>query len=191
MRTDSVPSRWVLISLAAVAAGAVLGSVGAAGLLTEGAGHPAVTGQAAAVPPARVQQTSARADVGRAVRLLAGWDRARAAAYASGDARRLAALYTRGSAARSADRAMLEEYADRGVRVRELRMQLLALEVLGATPRRMRLLVTDRVHDADAEGPRGEVRLRPDEPSTRVVVLVRREPGATWLVSAVRPRPGR
>jgi hypothetical protein len=73
--------------------------------------------------------------------------------------------------------------------VHDLTTQLLALEVLDSSPRRLRLLVTDRVQ-AKALGDDGVVPLRSHHPSTKVVVLHRWLAG-TWRVSAVRPRSGR
>ncbi len=122
--------------------------------------------------------------------MLTRWDRARAAAYARDDRAALAALYPRRSAVGRADLALFDRYRAAGVRVRGLRMQLLAVEVLVARDDRLRVLVTDRVHGARAVGADGGVRRLPaDEPSTRLVGL-RRDPGAPtgWVVSAVRPR---
>ena len=190
MRIDLSLSPRTLAGTAAVVTGVTLAAVGGLGLLT-GGDEPA--GPSARAAPALTPATpvpTARPELRRALQVLAGWDRARAAAYAAGDAQRLAGLYTPGSSARAADLALLEQYAAAGIRVRDLRMQLLALEVREAAPARLRLLVTDRVHDASATGPDGEVQLAPDDPSTRLVVLDGR-PGGTWRVSAVRPRSGR
>lgn len=186
-----VPSR-TLLALVAVALGATLTAVGAGGLLT-GPERVAVAVRepaATAVPDEPlVADTRPRAGVRQAVRLLRTWDHARAAAYEAGDVRRLSALYVPGADVREDDLALLAAYDARGVRVESMRMQLLALEVLASAPDRFRLLVTDRVH-VSATGPDGPVQLRPEGPGTRVVVMVR-EPGGTWRVSAVRPRSGR
>lgn len=177
----------VLLAVVTVVA-VVVPVVGRVGSTTSPAPEHRVTerGRAEAVATGPV---TAHGDVRRAVRVLSRWDRARAAAYADGDRRRLADLYTRRSTARLADLALLEEYADRGLRVHDLRTQLLRLEVLHAAPRRLRLLVTDRAR-ARATRTGGVVLLRPSPAGTRVVVL-RREPAGTWRVSAVRPRSGR
>lgn len=190
-RVPLVPTRTVL-ALTAVAVGATLMAVGAGGLLTGPEPVAASAHQAAAVhvPDAPVAPvTRPRAGVRQAVRLLRAWDHARAGAYETSDDRRLAALYAPGADVREDDLALLAAYDARGVRVRSMRMQLLALEVLDSAPDRLRLLVTDRVQ-VSASGPDGPVGLRSDGPGTRVVVMVG-EPGGTWRVSAVRPRSGR
>lgn len=191
VRLDLVLPPRTLASLVAVVTGATLAAVGGFGLLTGGGDEPVVSSaHAAPALPSATPDPTARPDLRRALRVLAQWDRARAAAYAAEDAERLGELYTPRSTVRAADLALLERYAAAGVRVRDLRMQLLALEVLEAAPGRLRLLVTDRVQDASAVGRRGEVQLRADAPSTRLVVL-HGTPGGTWRVSAVRPRSGR
>ncbi|HJR39290.1 MAG TPA: hypothetical protein VJ819_12995 [Nocardioidaceae bacterium] len=119
-----------------------------------------------------------------AVDVLHDWDRARARAYAAGDADGLRALYTPGSSAGTADVAILASYTRRGLRVEGMRMQLLALEVLGHRPGRWRLRVTDRLHGAvavDASGVR--LRLPRDQASIRVISLRRTRGG--WRVAAV------
>ena len=194
MRTERLPSPRALVALAVVVLGSSLTVVGLAGSSTSsGPDAPVVPEQVPVAAPS-VGASGPRADLRRAVRVLTGWDRARASAYSAGDARRLGALYTPGSTARAADLALLEQYAGAGVRVRDLRMQLLALEVLAAGPRRLRLRVTDRVQAAAAEGPHGPVRLAEDARSTRVVVLARHGDEGTWRVhevlSAGRRRSG-
>ena len=189
MRIDLLLSPRRLTSLAAVAVGAALTLSGLTGLLGPDSEEPPPgSAPTSAAPAPRVQQAAAGDELRHALRVLNGWDRARSAAYEAGDSRRLGGLYTPRSPARAADLALLAGYAGQGIRVRDLRMQLLSLEVLEAAPRRLRLRVTDRVHGATAVGPQGGVRLRPDPPSTRVVVLVRAEPRGTWRVSAVRGR---
>ncbi len=57
----------------------------------------------------------------------------------------LGRLYTAGSRSGRHDRALLEAYADRGLRVRGLRMQVLAVDVRSWSSRRLVLVVTDRL----------------------------------------------
>ena len=119
-----------------------------------------------------------------AVDVLHDWDRARARAYAAGDVAGLRTLYVPGSSAGTADVAILASYTRRGLRVERMRMQLLALEVLGHAPGWWRLRVTDRLHGAvavDSSGAR--LRLPRDQASTRVITL--RRTRGSWRVVAV------
>jgi hypothetical protein len=122
------------------------------------------------------------------LRVLSRWDEQRAAAYASGDAVALRALYAPGSGTGRRDAAVLRAYADRGLVVRGLRMQVLSCDVTFSGPRRIRLVVTDRLQGAFAV--RGAardptaIRLPADQPSRRVVTFVRR--AGRWLVVEVR-----
>jgi hypothetical protein len=131
-------------------------------------------GAAAAVPQVPV-----------GLRVLSEWDRLRSEAYASGDVAALRALYASGSATGRRDVELLRAYADRGLSVREMRMQVLACEVRFASAQRLRLVVTDRLQEAVVAG----VRLPVDRASRRVVTFVR--PGGRWVVaevSAAAPR---
>lgn len=125
-----------------------------------------------------------RAPGSRARRVLHRWDARRAQAWAHGDLRDLRALYSSGSAAGRHDVAMLRAWADRGLRVRGLRVQLLAVRVLDRAPDRLLLRVTDRVVDGRAGAPgRGWVPLPGDRPTTRRVRLQRTD--GRWRVAAV------
>ncbi|WP_139983987.1 hypothetical protein [Nocardioides litoris] len=136
------------------------------------AAPPAVSASPAPTPPP--------ADGPREV--LRGWDAARADAWAAADPRALAELYTPGSVAGRRDVAMLRAWSRRGVRVDGLETQVLDLRVVERGPRRLALVVTDRVA-AVVVGP---TRLTGDQPSTRRVVLVRAS-AAGWRVAAVSP----
>ena len=132
---------------------------------------------------------AAPAQVPEELRVLSGWDRQRAAAYASGDVAALRALYVPGSGTGRQDAAVLRAYADRGLVVRGLRMQVLACDISYSGPGRIRLVVTDRVQGAvvvrgAARDPTA-IRLPSDRPSRRVVTFVRR--AGRWLVAEVRP----
>ena len=120
----------------------------------------------------------------RAASALHVWDARRAAAYARGDAAALRRLYLPGSGAGARDVRVLEAYADRGLVVRGLRTQVLALEVRGSGPDRVRLEVTDRTVGARAVGGGVRAVLPRDAPSTRVVVL--RALAGEWRVASVR-----
>lgn len=155
----------------------------AAVLLLGGAGcrTPAPDAQSAApAPPA----PAATHDVADPAALLRAWDVRRSRAYAAGDARALRALYLPGARAGRHDVTMLRRYAARGLRVVDLRTQVLAVEVLRRHDRHLALAVTDRVVGGAAVGRGSRVRLPDGAPRERAVSLVRR--GDRWLVGAVR-----
>lgn len=127
------------------------------------------------------------AQVLRAIEVLRAWDGRRADAWAAGDPSALTPLYVPGSRTGRADRAMLRAYAERGLRVTGLRMQLLSVDVLSADRGALRLLVTDRLASAVADGHRQDLLLPRDQPSTRLVSL--RRWAGSWRVVAVLDRP--
>lgn len=133
-------------------------------------------------PVDRVRPASATV---AAIDVLRAWDARRAEAWAVGDPQALRRLYTPGSRTGRQDRAALAAYADRGLRVTGVRMQLLDVDVLRASGHRMTLRVTDRLSRAVARGPRGAVVLPRDRPSTWRVRLCRR--AGEWRVAEVRP----
>ncbi|WP_344150122.1 hypothetical protein [Nocardioides koreensis] len=118
------------------------------------------------------------------VAALRAWDRRRAEAWAHGDLRALRDLYVPGSAACRRDVAMLAAWSDRGLRVRGMRMQLLAAELRTSSERRLEVVVTDRLAHAVAVGRGTRVPLPRDAPSTRTVVL--RRLAGEWRVALVR-----
>jgi hypothetical protein len=120
--------------------------------------------------------------------VLADWDARRARAWADGDVAALRRLYVHGSRSGRADAGMLASYVDRGLTVRGLRTQVLALEVLDASVDVVDVRVTDRVAGAEAVDGRTVVPLPDDRPSTRRVVL--RLVEGEWLVDEVRDPAG-
>ena len=116
--------------------------------------------------------------------VLADWDERRARAWATGDVDGLRDLYVDGSRTGRADARMLSSYVDRGLTVRGLRTQVLALEVLGASTERVDVRVTDRVSGAAAVDGDTAIPLPADRPSTRRVLL--RLVDGEWLVDEVR-----
>lgn len=139
---------------------------------------PTTSGPDVPVPPAAAPFPAS--DVLRA------WDRSRSRAFAEGDVAGLRGLYAPGSAAGTADVRLLRDYLARGLRVEDMRVQLLAVEVLEHGRHRLRVRVTDRLHGAVAVGAGTRVPLPRDAASTRVVELVRPTAEARWRVSWVR-----
>jgi membrane-associated protease RseP (regulator of RpoE activity) len=121
--------------------------------------------------------------------VLRQWDRARERAWATADVPGLRALYVPGSVAGAVDVARLRAWRSRGLRVRGVRPQVLALEVRRATGSSIVLRVTERLVRAVAVG-RGVRRVLPASgPATRTVTLQRagRSAEADWrVVRAVR-----
>ena len=118
--------------------------------------------------------------------VLARWDRARSAAWARGSPGQLRRLYLPGSSAGERDLQLLRRYADRGLRVEGLRVQVLAWSVVARRPDSLVLRVTDRVVGGVAVASDGSTRARlpADRPTERRLTLVRRE--GRWLMSRVR-----
>jgi hypothetical protein len=129
------------------------------------------------------RRTAPEADRTGPIAVLRAWDRDRAAAWRAGDPAALRELYVPGSRAGAADRAMLAAYADRGLRVTGMRMQVAAARVHSRGDERIVLLVTDRLASAEVHGPDGVVPLPVDRWSSRRVVLLRT--GERWRVARV------
>jgi hypothetical protein len=116
--------------------------------------------------------------------VLADWDSRRSRAWAAGDVTALRGLYVEGSRSGRADVRMLTSYVGRGLTVRGLRTQVLALDVLDVSPDLVEVRVTDRVSGAEAVDGGAVIPLPDDRPSTRTVVL--RRVSGEWLVDEVR-----
>jgi hypothetical protein len=117
------------------------------------------------------------------VEVLRAWDAQRAEAWARGDPSLLAALYTPGSVAGRRDRAMLRAWVSRGLVVRGLRTQLLAVREVRRSRASWTLRVTDRLTGGVAVGPGVRRPLPVDAATTHTVVLHRL--GGRWLVASV------
>lgn len=138
-------------------------------------------------PPAGSGPTGGSvADRTRPIAVLRAWDRARAEAWSDGDVTALGRLYVPGSRSGRADRALLRAYADRGLRVGGMRMQVAEVEVLAQTRHRLELLVTDRLAGAVAHGGERRLALPGDAWSRRRIVMVRSTQG--WRVEEVDDR---
>jgi len=166
----------------AALAGAALGGFGAFGAgIVAPDGAPAVGSSSPS--PAAVTETAAPIAPVPAVDVLRGWDLSRARAYADGDAAVLRSLYVAGSVAGTTDVRLLRSYAGRGLRVKEMKMQILAVDVLAHSQGRWRLRVTDRLYAAVAVGDGARVALPRDQASTRVVTMLLR--AGAWKVASV------
>jgi hypothetical protein len=183
--------RLLLVVLVLTALGAL--AAGVAGVV-EGGPSVVVTPERPTSPESRLPVTGNRAaKPGRAtaaprrrvaaLAVLRAWDVRRAAAWAAGDEAALAALYTDGSAAGRRDRAMLGRYGARGLRVRGMRMQVLAGKVRSRTAGRIVLVVTDRLAHAVAVR-RGTRVVLPRDRATRRTIVLRRVAGE-WRVAQV------
>jgi hypothetical protein len=183
--------RLLLVVLVLTALGAL--AAGVAGVV-EGRPSVVVTPERPTSPESRLPVTGNRAaKPGRAtaaprrrvaaLAVLGAWDVRRAAAWAAGDEAALAALYTDGSAAGRRDRAMLGRYVARGLRVRGMRMQVLAGKVRSRTAGRIVLVVTDRLAHAVAVR-RGTRVVLPRDRATRRTIVLRRVAGE-WRVAQV------
>ncbi|WP_148615114.1 hypothetical protein [Nocardioides rubriscoriae] len=176
-------SRVVSRVLLSVLAGALCGVVVTCGVLV--VRSPDAAPPAPSARPADGRATPvATPPAARARQVLRHWDAERARAWTSGDVRALAGLYTPGSVAGRRDAAMLRAWAGRGLRVTGLTTQVLRLQVLLDRPRRLVLVVTDRVAHVSA----GDLVLPHDRPSTRRIVLAR-SPVGRWRVASVSPEP--
>jgi hypothetical protein len=174
--------RRLLPVLSAVACALVVATI------VVGHGRPDDTGRAVVPPrdaPASAPATrSPAAPTPAPAVVLAAWDERRAAAWARGDAEALADLYAPGSRSGAADVRLLRAYARRGLRVEGLTTQVLGLRVVERTPRRLVLVVTDRVVGGSAVGGAAPVALPADRASTRRVVLERQR--GRWVVAEAR-----
>lgn len=120
----------------------------------------------------------------RALVVLRDWDRARARAWGRGDPRALSRLYADGSVAGRRDVAMLRRWSARGLRVRGMSMQLLGVRLQARTPRRIVLVVTDRLVAAYAVGGGRRYPLPRDNASTRRLEFRRVE--GRWVLRSAQ-----
>lgn len=152
--------------------------------LVVGHGRPRDTGLAVVPPRAAHVAPSPAAPARAPGAVLAAWDERRAAAWARGDADALADLYAPGSRSGATDVRLLRAYARRGLRVEGLSTQVLGLRVVERSPRRLVLVVTDRLVGGSAVGGAAPVALPADRASTRRVVLAHQR--GRWVVAEAR-----
>ncbi|HEX2174296.1 MAG TPA: hypothetical protein VHG70_00170 [Nocardioidaceae bacterium] len=139
------------------------------------------------VPSRGVAQPPAHRDRWRAV--LALLDRRRARAYAALRPRLLRRVYAPGAPVGRQDRALLRRYRERGLRVRGMRMRLLALQVRDRRGDRVALVVRERLAAATVRGDGARGGPVADDVDVRLLVL-RRVEGPGWRIDAVRPVAG-
>ncbi|MEP7740410.1 hypothetical protein ABKW28_22430 [Nocardioides sp. 31GB23] len=172
MRFSSRPTRALCRALAAA-------------LLLVLLAGPASAGPQPVVLGAPTTGTTQDAGERRARAVLAAWDERRAAVWRRGDRDGLADLYTAGSLAGARDLRMLDAWLERGLRVRGMAVEVLALEVVHDEGRRLVLRVTDRLVGAVAVGSGVRRVLPQDRPTARALVL--RRSGDGWQMASVRP----
>lgn len=114
---------------------------------------------------------------------LAGPDQARAAAFALADPGLLHRTYTDASVA-AADRAVVESYRRRGVRVVGAVMHRMSCAVASRTADRVELDVLDRLGPAVAITHDGRSRALPRDTPTRHRITLLRTPDG-WRIAAV------
>ncbi|UMG92716.1 hypothetical protein [Nocardioides sp. TF02-7] len=159
---------------------ALLVAVVVAAGTVRGCGGDRVPGERPVAVAPRVEASGPQAPPA-AVAVLHSWDRARAAAWARGDVDALRRLYLPGSVAGDHDVAMLRRWSDRGLRVRAMRMQLLAARTRVESADRLVLLVTDRLATATVGA---GLRLPRDRVSTRRLDF--RRTTDRWVLASVR-----
>ncbi|MBU2697535.1 hypothetical protein [Pimelobacter sp. 30-1] len=179
----------VVTVTALVVAGGVVARGAPGSVAASGAGSAGVAAPDAGPGPGSVRVSPA---VG-SLAVLRAWDRARSRAWARGDPRALARLYVPGSAAGRRDLAMLRAWTGRGLRVEGMTTQVLAVRLRAWTPRRLVLVVTDRLDGGFAVPPSGVGTTGParralprDGPSTSRLVF--RRVAGRWLLSSAQPR---
>ena len=119
---------------------------------------------------------------------LNGLDSVRAEAFSTADAALLDRVYVRGSRAQEADAATLADYRRRGGRVVGADLRIISCRVVSASSSDARLDVTDQLGPARVVWSDGSATELPrDEPSRRVITLVRTSEG--WRIAGVSLRP--
>jgi hypothetical protein len=118
---------------------------------------------------------------------LSELDEVRAEAFARTDADLLSRVYVRGSRALEADATTIADYRERGGRVVGAELRVISCRVLAASSSRARLYVVDRLGPARAVWSNGSATQLPrDEPSRRVITLVRTQEG--WRIAGAELR---
>lgn len=113
--------------------------------------------------------------------VLGDLDEARAAAFSAGDPTLLDGVYASDSSGRDMDAATIRAYARRGGHVHGAELTLLSCQVDDSSPRRVRLVVVDRLAAAEVVWADGSSRALPrDLPTKHVITLVRTSAG--WRI---------
>lgn len=138
---------------------------------------------AASVEPARpVRRTGG--DVRHWERVLDRLDRWRSRAFERLRPTLLKRVYVAGSVVLRHERATLDDYRDRGVRLLGVRLRLTKVRVVSASRNHVTVRVVERLGPTRAVVGSRRVRLPVDAPTSRVLHLVRREAG--WRIAAAR-----
>lgn len=118
-----------------------------------------------------------------ALAVLRRWDTRREQAWRNRDAEALAVLYVPGSEAARSDLRLLRSYTSRGLVVRRMQTQLLAIEVLRRSPTAIRVRVLDRVAGGEVTAGDRRMSLRGTRPVAHTIDL--RRVGGRWRVGSV------
>ncbi|GEM_PF-2874542 len=140
-----------------------------------------------AAPPSAAPTTSTaaqRSPQAEAMSVLHAWDDQRARAWAAGDVGALTRLYVPGSSAGKADVGVLRRWVARGFVVRRMQRQILKVEIIEHSPRKLVLSVLDRLVSARAEGMDGERVWLPASHARRLRMTFVR-PTTQWQLSEV------
>lgn len=116
--------------------------------------------------------------------VLGALDERRAHALAHDDPEALAEVYPPESTLLAADRAVLDAYRERGLRLRGGAVERLSCRTAAERPGRYEVDVVDRVSESAVEASDGRRALPRDRPTRHLVTLVR-TPGG-WRVERVR-----
>ena len=128
------------------------------------------------------------APTSRWARVLTGLDRRRALAYASAEPKSLRNVYARASTALTADRRMLRAYSERGITLTGVRLDLLAVRLVGRGSHWVRLRVIDQLRRPVAHAA-GATMLLPQDQPTRWLIGLRRNAGG-WRIANVHRLAG-
>ena len=112
-------------------------------------------------------------------------DDRRARAWRTGRPGLLRLVYVAGSSSLRRDAAMLRAYAERGLRVRGVRMHYLAVTAADRRGAEIRLTTVDRLGPAVVRIPGGTARSLPRDRPTRHEVALRRVPDG-WRIAWIR-----
>lgn len=177
-----------LLFLVLILFGLSVGVTGALAVTRAAEPRPVIAvAEAPPTSPNEQQRPATPSPGAEALAILRAWDVRRAEVWAAGDPSALGELYTEDSAAGLRDRAMLHSWVDRGLRIREMQMQVIASRLRLRTNEQIVLVVTDRLARSEATRAAGagvRQRLPQDTASTWIVSL--RKVAGEWRVASVQ-----